>query len=564
MSKLDSDTVDTLFSSTSQIDDLTAEQTKLFDKIRAGAIPTCFRGCAVFLQSILWRQFRNGDVILQVQCQNWPSLDTQGMGNGVLFFYVDTIGSASRIHLKSEYQELFDSFGFRFKCRPPEELFVMELGRSTRMAKESYLDCINGSDWNTIFLRDGSDEFATAYDPSWGRELPVRPVSIIETTPRSEVFQRLNKAILLERIRRNDASTVVELLSADSSLAYYLDDSSNTALHIATNHLILRASNGAESSTSTILADGSPSNEEADDDEEAQQSDQTRPLDPEVNLVKALLELCPVLRSIQNKTGDTALHQVLRGLKTGPRMDAERANSLMKIALLFIESGAELELRNSKGESPLSLLSLLGEQHLCPMLASSALKNKLLFKKLLLADERLCQLIIYLHSGQPNVFEEVIEVIDALKRTGKLSPATRTAKALFDIAVRLGKRDIAQRVLNSVSVDIDGTIEIRDNPPLLMAVNNGDVEMVRFLIDKGADPTVRGCMGSGSVDASGDRNASAIDLVRKDLEKRRDPLWKKYGDRFFASDEQLAAIRTILEESIRHKPRFRIKNWFGL
>ncbi len=521
-----------IFSEVSSFDELTSRQQQTLATIQRGAIPRCFRGCTIFPRFVLWRQLVNKALLIEVQCLNWPTRDTYGMGDGSIAYYVDEFGSAKRLHLLPGYDELLRHSGHRLECVSADDQFCMDQHRSRRLTGEVYFEGSDPPEWNIIFFKDGTVEIGLRNDPYYGRDLPLKPLSLIETLPRSDIYQKLNKVILCKKLCEKDADTVRSLLSADSSFGYYLDDQSNTALHHA-----------------------------------VKLGDET--------LVKLVLDLAPFFRDIQNKAGDTPLHLAFQERNPNGAVEAETRERPVAIALLLLDAGANPRLRNHAGETPLLLASLLSQKSLCELLQSKF--GEMLLIEFIDINQHHCQLIQLIERFQPKwrtVFDDVVAAFKS-KYPNRPSDADQNpmvasvCKSLFDVAVRLREKDVARRLLDMMPLKINEFSQITKNPPLLVAIDNSDIDMVRFLIERGADPTVRGYLYSRQSYLYSPRKASAIDLVRDELKQRlkrsRDPLLRDYlREPFSTSDENLAAISEILERSLRQRPGLRMKRLFGL
>ncbi|WP_029520228.1 ankyrin repeat domain-containing protein [Persephonella sp. IF05-L8] len=135
----------------------------------------------------------------------------------------------------------------------------------------------------------------------------------------------------------------------------------------------------------------------------------------------------------------------------------------------------------------------------------------------------------------------------------------RLLKKLID-AVMEGDYDEVYRLVELIKVDLNQIYEY-EGSPLHVAVKEGDIELVKYFLDNGADPNIKGAFGETPLHIAVDRGY--LDIVKLLLEKEADPNVQSNEGNTPLHLSVIASSADIAYELISHGANKEIKNKFG-
>ncbi|UII80237.1 ankyrin repeat domain-containing protein [Flagellimonas sp. CMM7] len=194
----------------------------------------------------------------------------------------------------------------------------------------------------------------------------------------------------------------------------------------------------------------------------------------ELKLVKLLLEKGANPNLINNDN-----------LETTPLMQCSNVNSL-EIAALLIEKGADVNALDKNGDPVIHWAAYFGQEELTQLLLDNNAKTDL----------------ISIHSDgvmQVALKEWKSNVVATLMVNGvSLVPVTASSKELID-AVKTQKIEFLQNTLTKINAN---TLDASGTPLLVIAAETGNLDVVKVLLEKGADIDIMNPTGHTALNRS--------------------------------------------------------------
>lgn len=135
----------------------------------------------------------------------------------------------------------------------------------------------------------------------------------------------------------------------------------------------------------------------------------------------------------------------------------------------------------------------------------------------------------------------------------------RLLKKLIDAIMEHNYEEI-HRLVDLLHVDLNQSYEY-EGTPLHVAVKEGDTELVKYLLEKGANPNAKGAFGETPLHIAVDRGY--LDIVKLLLENGADPNIQSNEGNTPLHIAVISSSADIAYELISHGAKKDIKNNFG-